>query len=50
MEFSISKYFRDQNLADPTYGFEWEYILIENDKIRNAWCMPVVKLLFIQEY
>ena len=44
MEYSISKYFSDQDLADPTYGFEWEYILIDNKKIRNAWCMPGGKI------
>ena len=33
MEFSISNYFDKSNLADPTIGFDWEYILIDNDKI-----------------
>ena len=44
MEFSISNYFDKSNLADPTIGFDWEYILIDNDKIKNAWCMPGGKI------
>jgi len=44
MEFSISDYFNKSNLADPTINFDWEYILIDNDKIKNAWCMPGGKI------
>ena len=44
MENSISEYFYRENLKDPTAYFEWEYILIENKKIRNAWCMPGGKI------
>ncbi len=44
IEFSISSYFSRENLNDPTVGFDWEYILIENDKIKNAWCMPGGKI------
>ena len=44
MEFSISSYFDKSNLTDPTVGFDWEYILIENDKIKNAWCKPGGKI------
>ena len=44
MEFSINDYFDKSNLADPTIGFDWEYILIDNDKIKNAWCMPGGKI------
>ena len=29
---------------DPTFNFQWEYILIDNDKIKNAWCMPGGKI------
>jgi predicted Zn-dependent protease len=31
-------------LTDPTSNFQWEYILIENKKIKNAWCMPGGKI------
>ena len=44
MESSISEYFYRENLTDPTAAFEWEYILIENKKVRNAWCMPGGKI------
>ena len=44
MENSISEYFYKSNLADPTLNFDWEYILIENKKVRNAWCMPGGKI------
>jgi len=44
MEFSISNYFDKSNLTDPTIGFDWEYILIDNDKIKNAWCLPGGKI------
>tara|TARA_B100001057_G_scaffold489319_1_gene575354 strand:- start:39 stop:863 length:825 start_codon:yes stop_codon:yes gene_type:complete len=44
MEVSISKYFDNSDLEDPTTNFDWEYILIENKKVRNAWCMPGGKI------
>ncbi len=44
MEDSISEYFYKENLEDPTKNFDWEYILIENKKIKNAWCMPGGKI------
>ena len=44
MENSISEYFYQSNLDDPTKFFDWEYILIDNKKIKNAWCMPGGKI------
>jgi len=44
MENSISEYFYKENLNDPTLNFQWEYILIENKKMKNAWCMPGGKI------
>ncbi|MBC8308114.1 MAG: M48 family metallopeptidase [Pelagibacterales bacterium] len=44
IEASISSYFARENLPDPTFNFEWEYILIDNKKVRNAWCMPGGKI------
>ena len=44
MEDSISEYFYQSNLQDPTTKFDWEYILIDNDKVKNAWCMPGGKI------
>ena len=44
MENSIGEYFYQANLQDPTALFDWEYILIDNKKIKNAWCMPGGKI------
>ena len=44
MEESISDYFFKVGLDDPTTDFDWEYILIENKKVKNAWCMPGGKI------
>jgi len=44
MENSISEYFYKAGLEDPTLNFEWEYILIDRKKVRNAWCMPGGKI------
>ena len=44
MEDSISEYFYQAKLNDPTVNFDWEYILIDNKKVRNAWCMPGGKI------
>jgi len=44
IENAVSSYFDSINRPDPTYNFQWEYILIENDKIKNAWCMPGGKI------
>ena len=41
---SVSLYFDSKNTEDPTYNFQWEYILIDNDKIKNAWCLPGGKI------
>ena len=44
MEESISEYFYRAGLDDPTVNFDWEYILIDNKKVKNAWCMPGGKI------
>ena len=44
IEDAVSSYFNSINKKDPTYNFQWEYILIDNDKIKNAWCMPGGKI------
>ena len=44
MENSIAEYFYKENIDDPTINFDWEYILIDNKKVRNAWCMPGGKI------
>ena len=44
MENSISEYFYRAGIEDPTINFDWEYILIDRKKVRNAWCMPGGKI------
>ena len=44
MEYSIDEYFKRNEVENPTANFQWEYILIENKKMRNAWCMPGGKI------
>ena len=44
MENSISEYFYRTGKDDPTINFDWEYILIDNKKVKNAWCMPGGKI------
>jgi len=44
IEEAVSEYFYVNNIADPTTNFKWEYILVENKKIKNAWCMPGGKI------
>jgi len=44
MENSIDEYFNRNDVENPTANFQWEYILIDNKKMRNAWCMPGGKI------
>ena len=44
MENSIDEYFTKNQIENPTNNFDWEYILIDNKKTRNAWCMPGGKI------
>ena len=44
IEFAIGEYFYQNNISDPTQNFDWEYILIDNKKVKNAWCLPGGKI------
>ena len=44
MENAIAEYFHKEKIDNPTANFDWEYILIDNKKVRNAWCMPGGKI------
>ena len=44
MEKAVSAFFLNKEQDDPTKNFEWDYILVENDKMVNAWCMPGGKI------
>ena len=44
IEFAVSNFFLKKEGKDPTSHFQWEYILVNNDKVKNAWCMPGGKI------
>jgi len=44
IENAVSAYFDSQKIEDPTKNFGWDYILVDNDKVKNAWCMPGGKI------
>ena len=44
IEVSVSAFFQSKNQEDPTKNFGWDYVLVDNDKIVNAWCMPGGKI------
>jgi len=44
IESAVSNFFLDKNGKDPTRHFQWDYILVDNDKVINAWCMPGGKI------
>mgnify|MGYP005997387747 CR=1 FL=1 len=44
MELAVSSFFERDGKNDPTNNFEWDYVLVDNDKIVNAWCMPGGKI------
>ena len=41
---SVNNFFLKEKKEDPTTNFEWDYILVDNDKVVNAWCMPGGKI------
>ena len=44
IEIAVSAFFEKESKEDPTKHFEWDYILVNNDKVVNAWCMPGGKI------
>ena len=44
IETAVSTFFLNKNGKDPTSTFQWDYILVDNDKVKNAWCMPGGKI------
>jgi predicted Zn-dependent protease len=44
MEYAVSNFFESEGKDDPTKNFGWDYILVDNDKVVNAWCMPGGKI------
>ncbi len=44
IELAVSAFFTNKGDPDPTRNFTWDYILVKNDKVANAWCMPGGKI------
>ena len=44
MEIAVSAFFEKEGKVDPTKNFGWDYVLVDNDKVVNAWCMPGGKI------
>ena len=44
IEVSVSAFFNMKKQEDPTRNFGWDYVLVDNDKVVNAWCMPGGKI------
>lgn len=44
IEVAVSTFFLSKDQEDPTRNFGWDYILVDNDKVVNAWCMPGGKI------
>ena len=44
IEVAVSAFFDKKNQNDPTKNFGWDYVLVDNDKVVNAWCMPGGKI------
>ena len=44
IEKSVTAFFIRRGEKDPTQTFGWDYVLVDNDKVVNAWCMPGGKI------
>ena len=44
IEVAVSAFFKKKKQDDPTKNFGWDYVLVDNDKVVNAWCMPGGKI------
>ena len=44
IEMAVSAFFINKGKEDPTKDFAWDYGLVDNDKVVNAWCMPGGKI------
>ena len=43
---AINAYYLSNGENNPTNNFEWEFILVDDDQTKNAWCMPGGKIAF----
>jgi len=43
---AIGVYYAQKNEKNPTDNFQWEFVLVDDDQTKNAWCMPGGKIAF----
>ena len=43
---AVEDYMRKNKLSDQLVGYQWEFNLIDDDAMVNAWCMPGGKVAF----
>ena len=43
---AINAYYQVNHKENPTTNFQWEFILVDDDQTKNAWCMPGGKIAF----
>jgi len=41
---AINVYYETNSQEDPTTNFQWEFVLVDDDQTKNAWCMPGGKI------
>ena len=41
---AIGVYYANKGEKNPTDNFQWEFILVNDDQTKNAWCMPGGKI------
>ena len=43
---AINIYYQNNGEKNPTENFQWEFVLVDDDQTKNAWCMPGGKIAF----
>jgi hypothetical protein len=43
---AINVYYENNGEKNPTKNFQWEFVLVDDDQTKNAWCMPGGKIAF----
>ena len=46
IQTAVEAYMKENGLSSQLAGFEWDFNLLENDTVANAWCMPGGKVAF----
>jgi len=46
---AVTDFYAQNGRSQDLEGYKWEYKLVDSKEV-NAWCMPVVKSLFIQAF